>query len=343
MEKTEGNKISIVRIAQVLFRESDRDHPLTRQEIKEILKGKYGLVMSLKAIGRNLVRLKESGLPVQSREVSRMVNGKAATLSLDWYWEHDLTKEEMQLLIDGLYFSHLPQAQVKGLVEKIKRMQYRHFDDGKEAVRNLPVAGEGKGCMEELSLVSRAIREQHMVTFYINENSPDGKWHHQTAPSGEDRLYTVSPYMVLASDGSYYLLANRDGTERVEAYPLEQMDGMALTEREARALRTIAGFENGIKMMDYVHAMGDLFFEKPLPCAFEASPAMVTRIFKEFGKAAKIVSASPEIVRVEAKVAPSALKAWALRHAPAVKVIAPAQLAKEVRDAAAALARLYGG
>lgn len=343
MEKTEGNKISIVRIAQVLFRESDREHPLTQQEILDILEGKYGLVMSRKAIGRNLLRLKESGLPVQSREVARVVNGKAAPLSLDWYWEHDLTKDEMQILIDGLYFSHLPSAQVKTLAEKIKKMQYRQFDDGKESVRNLPSGGDGVVCKQRIQVISQAIEERKQITFYVNVNSPDGKWHHQVSAAGEERLYTVSPYTVLASDGKYYLLANETGTERVKAYPVERLADILIQEEEARSVRTIPGFENGIKMQECAHAMGDLFFETPVHCEFEARADMVTHIFEDFGKSAKIIAAKPDLVQAEVEMSPSALKAWALRYAPAVKVTAPAALAKEVRDAAQALARLYGG
>lgn len=343
MGKNEGRKISIVRIAQVLFRESDREHPLARQAILDLIREQYGLVMSVKAIGRNLAWLKEAGLPVQSREVSRVVNGKESTLSLDWYWEHDLTKEELQLLIDGLYFSHYPLAQVKALAEKIKKLQSRQFEDGKETVRNLPYDEDRKNCRAVLDRVGEAISARRMVTFYINENSPDGKWRHQVSPSGADRLYAVSPYIVLAADSRYYLIGNEDDTEQVKAYPLERLAEVTVQEQEARALKTLPGFENGLKAIECAQAMADLFFGVPARCEFEAQPGMVTCIFKDFGKAARIVSAKPDLVRVEADVPPAALKAWALKHAPAVKVIAPANLAKEVRDAAAALARLYGG
>ena len=38
-----GSKMSIIRIVQVLLRESDKDHPLSQQEILDYMEGKYGM------------------------------------------------------------------------------------------------------------------------------------------------------------------------------------------------------------------------------------------------------------------------------------------------------------
>ena len=68
----------------------------------------------------------------------------------------------------------------------------------------------------------------------------------------------------------------------------------------------------------------------------------MTDIVLDFGKAAHMVSASQDKLQVEVTAVPSAVKAWALKHAPLVKVTAPVYLAREVREAAEGLARLYG-
>ena len=114
-----GSKMSIMRIVQVLLRESDREHPLTQQEILDFMEKKYGMTVSRKSISRNLNRLKEAGLPVMCREVARVVNGKEVPLSVDWYWDHVLSQDELKVLIDLLYFSHLPLQQIRQLVADI--------------------------------------------------------------------------------------------------------------------------------------------------------------------------------------------------------------------------------
>ena len=126
-----GSKLSIIRIVQVLLRESDKDHPLSQQDILRLMESKYGMVVSRKSVSRNLLRLKEAGLPVMCREVPRMVNGKEAPLSLDWYWDHVLSPQDLKTVIDLLYFSHLPAMQIRQLTEKLKRLQCRSFEDGR--------------------------------------------------------------------------------------------------------------------------------------------------------------------------------------------------------------------
>ena len=131
--KGRGRKISIVHIAQILLSESDAEHPLSQQQILAFLRERYGMEMDRKAVRRNLEALRGGGLPVVCREVERVIEGKPAPLSLDWYWDHDLTKEDMKALIDLLYFSHLPAAEVRQLAQKLKNLYMRPFDDGKTA------------------------------------------------------------------------------------------------------------------------------------------------------------------------------------------------------------------
>ena len=135
--KGRGRKISIVHIAQILLSESDAEHPLSQQQILVFLRERYGMEMDRKAVRRNLEALRGGGLPVVCREVERVIEGKPAPLSLDWYWDHDLTKEDMKALIDLLYFSHLPAAEVRQLAQKLKNLYMRPFDDGKAAVKNI--------------------------------------------------------------------------------------------------------------------------------------------------------------------------------------------------------------
>lgn len=170
-----GSKMSIMRIAQVLLRESDRDHPLTQQEILDFMETKYAMTVSRKSIGRNLSRLKEAGLPVVCREVTRVVNGKEAPLALDWYWDHVLSQDDLKVLIDLLYFSHLPAQQVRQLSEKLKRLQSRTFDDGKENIKNLPALGRPGESGEVLALLTRALSQKKQVSFYYDHYEADGK------------------------------------------------------------------------------------------------------------------------------------------------------------------------
>ena len=154
--KGRGRKISIVHIAQILLSESDA------QQILAFLRERYGMEMDRKAVRRNLEALRGGGLPVVCREVKRVIEGKPAPLSLDWYWDHDLTKEDMKALIDLLYFSHLPAAEVRQLAQKLKNLYMRPFDDGKAAVKNIPA-------------LNQLEPPKKMIQFFYDHYEADGK------------------------------------------------------------------------------------------------------------------------------------------------------------------------
>lgn len=338
----ESSKMSIMRIVQVLIHESDREHPLTQQEILEFLETKYGMTVSRKSVSRNLNRLKEAGLPVMCREVRRVINGRESPLSLDWYWDHLLSREELQTLIDLLYFSHLPAQQVRQLSDKLKRIQSRSFDDGKGNIRNLPSPSKAIECGAELAILSKALSQKKMISFYFDHYEADGKRHHGYTISGDAKLYRASPYQIIATDDRYVLLCNLEGSEEISIFRVDLMSGISILDTAARLQTTLSGVAQGEKLSDWVYPWHGFYTGSPLPCSFEADWHLMSDIVNDFGKSARLLSARQNLVTVELTIQPEAMKAWALRHAPLVRVISPSFLAKEVREAAEGLSRLYG-
>lgn len=337
-----GSKLSIVRIIQVLQRESDKDHPLTQQEILSYLETKYGMVVNRKSIGRNLNRLREAGLPVKCREVSRVVNGKETSLSLDWYWDHALSPEELQLLIDCLYFSHRSYQQVRQMTEKLKGGQSLSFDDRKGCIRNLPCSWKHGNGGEWIPALSAAIKEKNRVSFYYDHYEADGKRHHNCKISGEEKKYRVSPYVVIASDDWYYLLGNQEGREDISVFALDLLAEVEILDVPVRLQKELSGQAKTEKLSDYLTACQEIYAGYPEICTFEADRRLLSEVARDFGKTAHLLSATREKVTVEVMISPSALKAWSLHHAPWVRILSPAPLVKEVKEAAYELARLYG-
>lgn len=341
--KGRGRKISIVHIAQILLSESDAEHPLSQQKILTFLRERYGMEMDRKAVRRNLEALRDGGLPVVCREVERVIEGKPAPLSLDWYWDRDLTKEDMKALIDLLYFSHLPASEVRQLAQKLKNLYMRPFDDGKAAVKNIPALNQLEPPDETLAVLAEAIENKKMIQFFYDHYEADGKRYHGKDIGGIDRVYRVSPYVVAASDGRYFLLGNIDEKDEITPFAVELLDSVSLLEEEARPQKTIPGAEMGIRVSDFLSVLSRTYAGPSEKCRFEADWKLMTDIVTDFGKSAFIVSATQGQVLVEIEAPPAIIFAWALKNAPLVKVVAPAALVKSVREAAANLTRLYGG
>lgn len=341
--KSEGRKISIVRIMQVLFWESDEKHPLSQQNIIEILKDRYGLTVERKTVRRNLEVLREAGLPVMCREANRVIQGHASPLSLDWYWNHRLTTEDLQTLIDLLYFSHLPTAQVKELAEKLKELHVRYFRDGKDMVKNIPFSQKVVPPDDVVALLSEAISAKKQVTFFYDHYEADGKRHHNREFGNKDRRYVVNPYVVAASDHRYFFLGNKEGEEDIETFSVELMAEVEMTDRDARPQKTIRTVDGTLRPSDFFRPFNRTYTGRAEECTFKADWHLMTDIITDFGKDAYLVSATQGWVEVKVTAPPAAVRAWALKNAPYVKVLAPGTLVQSVRDAAANLTKLYGG
>ena len=182
-----------------------------------------------------------------------------------------------------------------------------------------------------------------MVQFFYDHYEADGKRYHERDIGGVDRVYRVSPYVVAASDGRYFLLGNIDGKDEITPFAVELLDSVSLLEEEARPQKTIPGAEMGIRVSDFLSVLSRTYAGPSEKCRFEADWKLMTDIVTDFGKSAFIVSATQGQVLVEIEAPPAIIFAWALKNAPLVKVVAPAALVKSVREAAANLTRLYGG
>ena len=341
-DKDSGSKVSIVRIVQVLLRESDKENPLSQQEILRYLDEKYGMVISRKSIGRNLVRLREAGLPVKCREVSRMVNGKETSLSLDWYWDHVLSQEDLQALIDLLYFSHRPAQQVKQLTDKLKKLQICSFEDGKGCVKNIPMSFRNTDYTLLLQQLTQGIKGKKQIRFHYDHYEADGKRHHNVSPSGEEKWYQMSPYQLISSDERYYILGNQEGLESISAFSLDLMSDVEILDIPLRLQKELQGQAKEERYIDFFRPCQAMYTGSQEICRFEADWHLISDIVLDFGKTACLVSASQDKVTVEVTMQPKALKAWALQKAPHVRILSPSYLVREVKEAAQDLARLYG-
>ena len=338
-----GTKLSILYIVEVLRKESSPEHPLSQQQIMKAVEEEYGMKMNRKSVHRNLERLRDAGFPVACRDVPRVIQGKSSPLSLDWYWTESFTPSDLNRLIDLVYFSHMPYPQVLQLVEKIRTIPSLPFEDLKENVRNLPEDSPFSRYQDVLETISGAISQKKKITFYHDHFGVDGKIHHDEGKDGKEKLYTVSPYMIVASDYRFGLLFNEDGREDIYYFSLDLISNVTVLDEDARLQTKLREQEGSVRPADYLWSFRKLIFGESEHCTFEATLKMVTAITLDFGERAQIIKASEDRVSVAVDVPPAVLLHWALFYGPDVKITSPAPLVKRIRDEAGALAHLYGG
>ena len=108
MADQEPKKLALIRIMQILERESDVDHPLKQEDIARILQRDYGIELERKAVGRNLALLEEAGFDI--------ANDRRGS----YLCERMFDDNELRLLIDSILASkHISAKDSKSLIDRL--------------------------------------------------------------------------------------------------------------------------------------------------------------------------------------------------------------------------------
>lgn len=337
-------KSAMLHIAEILIHGSDERHPLSQQKILEILKNKCNVTVNRKTVGKNLTRMKETGWPVECRQVMRTMNGKKVPLTLDWYWKHHLSHDDFNRLSEMLYFSHNSPTQIKKILTKIKEFQFQGENEEKVFIKNIPNNNYSSSDLSKsLQIVSDAITGKKRIDFSYMIYDIDGKLKSDKNVEGSDKIYSVSPYLIVASDGRYYLLGNEDGKESVNFFTMERMANIKISAYDARVQKTVNVFKNGVKLNELVGVYPEIYVGNEDVCVCEIAPEFLTRVIEVFGKSVHVTEVTPNKIKIEIKAFVSAVYGLAMRNSSFVRVISPADLVKKIRDDVKNLSRMYGG
>ena len=105
---SEAKKLALLRILEILQRNTDEAHPLTHNEIADLLLKNYGIEIERKAVGRNISLLLEADYDIVTTKRGVYLN------------ERKYEPSEVRMLIDGVLSSqHIGVKHSRDLIEKL--------------------------------------------------------------------------------------------------------------------------------------------------------------------------------------------------------------------------------
>ena len=316
MDNLEKKKLALIRILQILEKNSDYDHPLKQSEIAAFLEEEYGIILERKAIGRNIALLKDAGFDIESRRAGSFLKGRT------------FSEAELRVLIDGVLSSkHITAKYSKDLIDKLCSLSSKYF---RSRVRHVYSVNEwdrteNRALFYNIELVDEAIEKKRQITFDYNKYEADKKLH-------KTHTHKASPYQLILHNQRYYLMAKNEEWGDVAFYRLDRITNMRLTEERLTSIRTIEGYENGINYRDLATAMPYLYTDKPVPVEFIAEDYVIDQVIDWFGKDIKIDKYCETQYRIHVRVSPMAMEHWAMQYAPHVRVTSPPSLVEKVKE-----------
>ena len=317
MDSLEPKKLALLRIWQILQKYSDFNHPLTQDEIVEILDRDYGISIERKAVSRNLSLLKEAGIEIESRRAGNYLETR------------EFEDSELKLLIDGVLCSqHINPRQSSDLIEKLCKLSNKYF---RSHVKNIHTVKdwnktENPALFYNIEMVDIAIEEGKQLQYDYNKYGLDKQLH-------KSSFQRVTPYQLILHNQRYYLMAYSGYWGNMVFHRLDRISNIRLYDKPAHPIREVPGYESGIDYKKIASTMPYMYTDEPERIEFATESWMVDQIIDWFGKDIAVRKTDDEnVVIVSLWASPNAMEHWAMQYLNYVEVISPTKLRNRIME-----------
>ena len=346
-----GKKVIILYILNILKKYSDINHPMTQQEIADRLLSDYGMTADRATIKRNISDLIDAEYDIYPKDefVRKYVNKKTGeeeenTVYTNFYYDHDFSESELHMLIDGLLFSRsVPYKQRKELIKKLGELSSSHFSQRMRHVHSMNAdSPENKQLFYNIEVLDEAITDGKQVEIVYGQYGTDLKLHERKNEDGTVKKQLLNPYQLVASDGRYYLICNKDNKNNVANYRIDRIMDIRLLDTQAKPRNQVMGLEDGLKLEKYLYQHVNMFSGEPEKTEFIVPKSFVSVVIDFFGNHVSFFDRGDDTVSCNIDVSREAMKHWAAQFASVVRVISPPELVEEIRAEIRKAAENYG-
>ena len=314
-------KMRMLRILELLQKETDAEHPISTAEIEHTLRERWGLEAYRITIQKDIAALIAAGYEI---ETIRSTQNK-------YYLASRLFElPELKLLIDAVESSKfITEKKSRVLTEKLTTLGSRN--EAGQLRRNISISDRVKAGNEQIYYImdalNDAINAKRKVRFLYFEY--DGKKRRKLKNGGEP--YVLSPYTLTWNGDFYYVVGWSDKHSKIATFRVDRIHEVP-TVLQARAVPkpkqySIGDFaEKAFQLFDSEHAQVELLCEN----------AMMNTVLDHFGDKVKTRKADDEHFAFTAEVSVSpTFFAWIFEFGGKIKIISP----QSVKDAYGELVR----
>ena len=314
---SEEKKLALLRILEILQRNTDGAHPLTHNEIAEILLKEYGIEIERKAVGRNISLLLEADYDIVTTKHGVYLN------------ERKYEPSEVRVLIDGVLSSqHIGVKHSRDLIEKLASEENKYF---RKHIKHIYAVNEfNKGDNSEvfysIDIVHEAIENGKMVEYDYNKYGADKKLH-------KTSFQRISPYQLILHNQRYYLMGYSSYWGHMTYHRLDRITNMIVSPRMAVPISEVKGFEDGINYKNLTTAMPYMFSDTPETIEMLAVDWIIDQVIDWFGKDIRIDKTETEkLYKITLKSSPTAMLFWAMQYTDECEVLNPVALRERIKE-----------
>ena len=322
MERTQNQrKIKLVKLLEILRRETDEQHPLTTAELCKKLE-EIGIPCDRKVLYQDIALLNEEGYEVM---ILQQGHNKAYYIS-----DRGFSVPELKILIDAVQAaSFITESKTAVLTDKIAALGGSHEA---ELLKSTLVCFNTRKHSNEaiyynVYSLEHAIRKKVKASFYYFDLTEIG----ERVFRKEKARYVVEPLALIFNNDNYYLVCydgkNQDGkaTYRVDRMDNVETEGEPISEEAMEALNTS-------DFAAYTEQAFTMFGGPEKEVVLQFDDSLINPVLDQFGEGILIKRKNGMLnATVSVQESPTFF-GWLAQFPGKMKILSPAELAEKYRD-----------
>lgn len=348
----EKNKLLTYRILQILKEHSDESHRLQQKQIQQYLLDEYHMEVERGSVRRSVHELVEAdNIPVEAEEEHRGAKRESRdgeiyqpTAYKGIWYAHEFEPSELRLMADGIAFSkYMKPSQKKALIEKILRMGGEYFDHSMSYVQYVsPDRPKNDQLFYILMIIDEAIREGKKIKLEYGYMGPDFTMIPAfKRKNGKPYMQLINPYRIVARDGYYYLICNKENYQDYTFYRIDRIMQIEITKEPVKSVREIDGLIEGMDLQTLETGNIMMAFGPSGRITFGVPKKLVRDVIDAFGNDVTFSQEDHGYYNCAVVSNYYSFEKWALQHIPDVVVLSPDEVVSNIRRAIRQAMRIY--
>lgn len=332
MAGVQNSKLKLLVLADIFEKQTDEENPLNATELSEKLQN-LGIPAERKSVYKDIEVLREFGYDI----IKSSDRGNAGY----FLGERKFQEAEIRLISDAVQAANFISAnKTAELVNKLE--SFLSEKQSKVLHSQVYVEKRPKTSNERIyytiSELDKAINNNLKVEIVYQKRKITEEFKTAT----EEKLHKVSPYALIWSNDSYYLICNNEKYDNLMHVRIDRISSVNVTKEKARHFSEVSYYTNKFDAADYANKSFNMFSGEPKPVQLICNNDLLDVMLDRFGKSVKIQKNDEAsfILKTNAAVS-NGLVAWILQFGSRVKVKAPNDLIYEIKKAAEETYKLY--
>ena len=308
-----SNKITLLKLYEILKQETDESNPMTTEEICQRMK-KEGIPCDRRTLSKEIALLNDHGFEVLSE--------RCGHTNTYYVCDRSFSIPELKILMDAVQGANfITESKAKELIHRIASLGGSH--KGELLKRNQPCFNTHRHSNEQIYYIidacESALQQKLRLSFYyfdLDENL-------NRVYRKNKRRYEVSPMALIFNDNNYYLMCYSDKYDGITNYRLDRMEKAEVVDQPVAEGAII----HAADIPDFTRKAFNMYGGPEVSAVLQFPKNRIGVIYDQFGEQTKMIRQDNNtyIATVQIQESPT-FWGWLFTFGKDIRILSPETL-----------------